>query len=91
MKSQQLRQLIREIILSEAQTSTKGQTPGDIITLTKIIQSNSSLKNALQKVDQPSEVLSFMEYILSTINPKITGVNTSALKTAIDNRFNKKP
>lgn len=31
-----------------------------------------------------------MEYILSTINPKITGVNTSALKTAIDNRFTKK-
>jgi len=86
MKTQQLRQLIREIILAE----TKGQTPGDVINLTRIIKNNSSLVNALQKVDQPSEVLSFMEYILSTINPKITGVNTFALKTAIDNRFNKK-
>jgi len=81
---QQLRKLIREIILSEI------QTPSDVVNLTKIIKSNTSLINALQKVDQPSEVLSFMEYILSTINPKITGVNTSALKTAIDNRFTKK-
>jgi len=84
MKTQQLRKLIREIILSEI------QTPSDVVNLTKIIKSNTSLVNALQKVDQPSEVLSFMEYILSTINPKITGVNTSALKTAIDNRFTKK-
>jgi len=81
---QQLRKLIREIILSEI------QTPSDVVNLTKIIKSNTSLVNALQKVDQPSEVLSFMEYILNTINPKITGVNTSALKTAIDNRFTKK-
>lgn len=84
MKTQQLRKLIREIILSEI------QTPSDVVNLTKIIKSNTSLVNALQKVDQPSEVLFFMEYILSTINPKITGVNTSALKTAIDNRFTKK-
>jgi hypothetical protein len=84
MKTQQLRKLIREIVLSEI------QTPSDVVNLTKIIKSNTSLVNALQKVDQPSEVLSFMEYILSTINPKITGVNTSALKTAIDNRFTKK-
>lgn len=81
---QQLRKLIREIILSEI------QTPSDVVNLTKIIKSNTSLVNALQKVDQPSEVLSFMEYILNTINPKITGVNTSALKTAIDNGFTKK-
>lgn len=84
MKTQQLRKLIREIILSEI------QTPSDVVNLTKIIKSNTSLVNALQKVDQPSEVLSFMEYILSTIKSKITGVNTSALKTAIDNRFTKK-
>lgn len=84
MKTQQLRKFIREIVLSEI------QTPSDVANLTKIIKSNTSLVNALQKVDQPSEVLSFMEYILNTINPKITGVNTSALKTAIDNRFTKK-
>ena len=84
MKTQQLRKLIREIILSEI------QTPSDVVNLTKIVKSNTSLINALQKVDQPTEVTSFLEYILSTINPKITGVNTSALKTAIDNRFTKK-
>jgi len=84
MKIQQLRKLIREIILSEI------QTPSDVVNLTKIIKSNTSLINALQKVDQPTEVTSFLEYILNTINPKITGVNTSALKTAIDNRFTKK-
>jgi len=84
MKIQQLRKLIREIILSEI------QTPSDVVNLTKIIKSNTSLINALQKVDQPTEVTSFLEYILSTINPKITGINTSALKTAIDNRFTKK-
>jgi len=85
MKTQQLRKLIREIILSEIQ-----QTPSDVVNLTKIIKSNTSLVNALQKVDQAAEVTSFLEYILNTINPKITGVNTSALKTAIDNRFTKK-
>ena len=84
MKIQQLRKLIREIILSEI------QTPSDVVNLTKIVKSNTSLMNALQKVDQPTEVTSFLEYILSTINPKITGINTSALKTAIDNRFTKK-
>jgi hypothetical protein len=85
METQQLRKLIREIILSEIQ-----QTPSDVVNLTKIIKSNTSLVNALQKVDQAAEVTSFLEYILNTINPKITGVNTSALKTAIDNRFTKK-
>ena len=85
MKTQQLRKLIREIILSEIQ-----QTPSDVVNLTKIIKSNTSLVNALQKVDQAAEVTSFLEYILNTINPEITGVNTSALKTAIDNRFTKK-
>jgi len=84
MKTQQLRKLIREIILSEI------QTPSDVVNLTKIVKSNTSLINALQKVDQPTEVTSFLEYILSTINPKIAGVNTSALKTAIDNHFTKK-
>jgi hypothetical protein len=84
MKTQQLRKIIREIILSEI------ETPSDVVNLTKIVKSNTSLINALQKVDQPSEILSFLEYILNTINPKIAGVNTSALKTAIDNRFTKK-
>jgi SepF-like predicted cell division protein (DUF552 family) len=84
MKTQQLRKLIREIILSEI------QTPSDVVNLIKMIQSNTPLVNALQKVDQATKVVSFLEYILSTINPKITGINTSALKTIIDNRFTKK-
>jgi acylphosphatase len=86
MKTQQLRKLIRETILEV----TAAPIPTDVANLTKIVKSNTSLVNALQKVDQAAEVTSFLEYILNTINPKITGVNTSALKTAIDNRFTKK-
>ena len=88
MKTQQLRKLIRKTILEVEVTATP--IPTDVANLTKIVKSNTSLVNALQKVDQAAEVTSFLEYILNTINPKITGVNTSALKTAIDNRFTKK-
>jgi len=95
MKTQQLRKLIRETILELKDNVppapiTPASTPTDVTNLTKIVKSNTSLVNALQKVDQPAEVTSFLEYILSTINPKIAGVNTSALKTAIDNHFTKK-
>jgi hypothetical protein len=84
MNKQQLRKLIRETIL-EVTT-----TPSDVGNLTKIVGSNITLKNALQKVDQPKEVESFLEYIINAINPKITGVNVSALKTIIDDHFTKK-
>ena len=84
MNKQQLRKLIRETIL-EVTT-----TPSDVVNLTKIVDSNTTLKNALQKVDQPTEVVSFLKYIINAINPKITGVNASALKTIIDDRFTKK-
>ena len=46
MKTQQLRKLIREIILSEI------QTPSDVVNLTKIIKSNTSLVNALLILDR---------------------------------------
>jgi len=84
MNKQQLRKLIKETIL-EVTT-----TPSDVVNLAKIVDSNTTLKNALQKVDQPTEVVSFLKYIINTINPKITGVNASALKTIIDDRFTKK-
>jgi len=84
MNKQQLRKLIRETIL-EVTT-----TPSDVVNLTKIVDSNTTLKNALQKVDQPTEIASFLKYIINAINPKITGVNASALKTIIDDRFTKK-
>ena len=59
----------------------------DVENLKKLVDNNSTLKNRLQTVNNAKELEEFLEYILSLINPKITGVNVSKLKGIIDNKF----
>jgi hypothetical protein len=59
----------------------------DVKSLVKLIDTNTTIKNKLQTVNNAQEVYEFLEYILNTINPKVSGVNVSKLKSIIDNRF----
>jgi hypothetical protein len=59
----------------------------DVASLTKMIQSNTSLMNKLKTVNSGQEVTETIAFILNNINPKATGVNKSKLKSIIDQRF----
>jgi hypothetical protein len=59
----------------------------DVKSLIKLVDTNTTIKNKLQTVNNAQEVYEFLEYILNTINPKVSGVNVSKLKSIIDNRF----
>lgn len=59
----------------------------DVENLKKLVDSNRTLKNRLETVNNTKELEEFLTYVLSIINPKITGVNVSKLKGIIDNRF----
>lgn len=66
-----------------------GEKPktSDVTNLTKLMTANTSLLNRLKTVNNNNEIIEFLTYILNTINPKVTGVNRSALKKIIDDRF----
>ena len=59
----------------------------DVASLTKMLQSNTSLMNKLKTVNSGQEVTETIAFILNNINPKATGVNKSKLKSIIDQRF----
>jgi len=59
----------------------------DVKSLVNLVNTNTTLEKKLQTVNNAQEVYEFLEYILSTINPKVSGVNVSKLKSIIDNRF----
>jgi hypothetical protein len=59
----------------------------DVTSLTKMIQSNSSLMNKLKTVNNGQEVTETIAFILNNINPKAAGVNKTKLKSIIDQRF----
>jgi hypothetical protein len=59
----------------------------DVKSLVKLVDNNTTIKNKLQTVNNAQELQEFLEYILNTINPKISGVNVGKLKSIIDNRF----
>ena len=69
-----------------ATTDEKPKT-SDVTNLTKLMTANTSLLNRLKTVNNNNEIIEFLTYILNTINPKVTGVNRSALKKIIDDRF----
>ena len=67
-------------------TPTAKQT-ADVASLTKMLQSNSSLMNKLKTVNNGQEVTETIAFILNSINPKASGVNKTKLKSIIDQRF----
>ena len=90
-RMQQLAGVINESQLDEivpkAPTSATPKQTSDVAGLTKMIQSNTSLMNKLQTVNNGQEVTETIAFILNSINPKATGVNKSKLKSIIDQRF----
>ncbi len=75
-----LKKTVNEQETGETKTS-------DVKSLIKLLDSNSVLKSKLQSVNNAAEVTEFLQYILNTINPKVSGVNKMALKSIIDKRF----
>jgi len=83
-----------EEVVNEALESVREVAPpaapkqtADVASLTKMIQSNTSLMNKLKTVNSGQEVTETIAFILNNINPKATGVNKSKLKSIIDQRF----
>jgi hypothetical protein len=74
---------------AKAGTPPKGPKTSDVTTLKNLISNNTTLINKLQTVNNNQEVIDFFTYILTTLNPKIAGVNKMALKKLIDDRFTK--
>ena len=91
MKHIKLFDILKENEIKEfgpAKTATPTNTKtSDVKALIKLVDSNSTLKNKLQTVNNAAEVTEFLSYILNTINPKVAGVNKMALKSIIDKRF----
>lgn len=77
---------IKEDATSAPAPVTKRQT-ADVAALMKMIQSNSSLVNKMKNVNNGVEVTDFLEFILNSINDKVTGVQKQKLKSIIDQRF----
>ena len=87
---QELAGIINESQLKEVAPAIPTATPkqtSDVANLTKMIQSNTSLMNKLKTVNSGQEVTETIVFILDNINPKVTGVNKSKLKSIIDQRF----
>jgi hypothetical protein len=92
MKKSELIKLIRESLKEDATSAPApvvpaGKQTADVASLTKMIQSNSSLMNKLKTVNNGQEVTETIAFILNSINPKATGVNKTKLKSIIDQRF----
>ena len=77
---------IFEVTPATAAPAAPKQT-ADVASLTKMIQSNTTLMNKLKTVNSGQEVTETIAFILNNINPKATGVNKSKLKSIIDQRF----
>jgi hypothetical protein len=77
---------LKEATPIAAAPPTPKQT-SDVASLTKMIQSNTSLMNKLKTVNSGQEVTETIAFILNNINPKATGVNKTKLKSIIDQRF----
>ena len=74
-------------ILCELEVKDQGPKSSDVKALIKLVDSNPTLKNKLQTVNNAAEVTEFLSYILNTINPKVSGVNKSNLIKIINTRF----
>lgn len=74
-------------LLSELEVKDQGPKSSDVKALIKLVDSNSTIKNKLQTVNNAAEVNEFLTYILNTINPKVSGVNKAALIKIINTRF----
>jgi hypothetical protein len=90
-RMQQLAGVISESQLDEivpkASTAAAPKQTSDVASLTKMLQSNTSLMNRLKTVNNGQEVTETIAFILNNINPKASGVNKSKLKSIIDQRF----
>jgi hypothetical protein len=87
---QELAGIINESQLNELAPTTPTAAPkqtSDVASLTKLIQSNTSLMNKLKTVNSGQEVTETIVFILDNINPKVTGVQKQKLKDLIDQRF----
>jgi hypothetical protein len=87
---QELAGIINESQLNELAPTTPTTAPkqtSDVASLTKLIQSNTSLMNKLKTVNSGQEVTETIVFILDNINPKVTGVQKQKLKDLIDQRF----
>jgi hypothetical protein len=73
--------------VTPVKAATAPKQTSDVASLTKMIQSNTSLMNKLKTVNSGQEVTETVAFILNSINPKATGINKSKLKSIIDQRF----
>jgi hypothetical protein len=73
--------------VTPAKPTAAPKPTADVTSLTKMIQSNTSLMNKLKTVNSGQEVTETIAFILNNINPKASGVNKSKLKSIIDQRF----
>ena len=77
---------IKEAVPAAPVAAAPKQT-SDVASLAKMLQSNTSLMNKLKTVNSGQEVTETIAFILNNINPKVSGVNKSKLKSIIDQRF----
>ena len=73
--------------VTPAKPTTAPKQTADVTSLTKMIQSNTSLMNKIKTVNSGQEVTETIAFILNNINPTASGVNKSKLKSIIDQRF----
>ena len=86
MKKSELEKLIKEAINANMPAVVSNQT-ADVKSVTKLLQSNTSLMTRLKTINNGQEVTEFFEFMLNNINDKVSGVQKQKIKALIDQRF----
>lgn len=89
MNTTKFKELV-DILLAEATPvpgTTSGPKTSDVKTLVKYIETKQDFLTKLNNVSNGQEVTEFLEFILNSINDKVSGVNKNSLIKIINNRF----
>jgi tetrahydromethanopterin S-methyltransferase subunit F len=79
--------LLKEDVNTALDSKKPAATTSDVKNIVKYIETKSDFISRLEKVSNGQEVTEFLSFILNKINPKVSGVNKSALMNIIKDRF----
>lgn len=90
MNNIELKNLIEELLKEEDIQSPATNTPAktsDVKNLVRYIETKKDFLSRLERVSNGQEVTEFLEFILNSINDKVSGVNKNNLIKIINSRF----
>lgn len=90
MDNIKLKNLIEELLKEEEPLSSPASNSAktsDVKNLVRYIETKKDFLSRLERVSNGQEVTEFLEFILNSINDKVSGVNKNQLIKIINSRF----